>query len=342
MSGDYGNPVESSISEMPKINSLSQSEGVDDTHNTSGKDEVTPIVEIHFVDKDPTVFKTPDLNSYDENISSKIGTHIGRAGEMSISETISLYTEMFLMRSQMLSTDALPTAPPPIQMLLRSPEICYAGISDYESPKIRQLIDNFNIHYYTHSAFIINLSNPVTKRNPTSDVWIMGLLTKDLIETDKIGGRGVVVHVGKHCDMDPIVALNNMEYYTRKALDYATEECPLLLETAAGQGTELCVKIEDLSSFYDRFSQDEKKKFKICVDTCHVFAAGYDPLKFLKGWEQLHPGSIRLVHFNDSKCQIGAKKDRHSPYLEGGYIGFRKLMKVAQWCLERSIDMVTE
>lgn len=303
--------------------------------NNDGKSEVKlPMITIRIVDKDPTVFKTPNHTTYNHNISSQIGTNIRQVDGLTIYDIISLY----INKCQLKSSGIIP----PFQMFLRSPQSGISEITNSNFLLIDQLIKSYNLHYYTHSSFIINLSNPFTKKNPLSDAWIMSLLTNDLVDTRKIGGRGVVVHVGKYCKMDPNIALDKMEYYIRQSLKYATEECPLLLETAAGQGTELCVKFEELSNFYDRFDRDEKMKFKICVDTCHVFAAGYDPMKFLKTWYRDHPDSIQLVHFNDSLYQIGMKKDRHSPYLKGGYIGFRKLMKVAQWCLDHSIDMVTE
>ena len=232
---------------------------------------------------------------------------------------------------------------PRCQSYLRNPQTGVGSINDSEINLVKNVIIENNIRYYTHSPFIINLCNPFTKKNPTSDKWVMGLLREDLINTSKIGGKGVVVHVGKYLKKNQRVALDIMEKYIRQTLPYATEECPLLLETAAGQGTELCVSIEDMSDFYDRFNDDDRRVFKICIDTCHVFSAGYDPLFFVTKWNRLHPNSIRLVHFNDSQTEKGSKVDRHAYFLNGnGHIGTDKLMEVAKWCCYHDVDMVTE
>ena len=265
-------------------------------------------------------------------IIKKIGTHIARSeSRPSLSQCLTDF-----------SMDCGVNGNIPCQMFLRNPHRGSEGITDDDFDISRHVIEANDLRYYTHAAYIINLSKPTTKRNPNSDKWIMSLLTKDLDNTNRIGGKGVVVHIGKSLDMPVTEATDKMEFYIRQALEHATEQCPLLLETAAGQGTELCVSIEELSSFYGRFSENERKVFKICVDTCHIFSAGYDPLDFLIQWEQLHPNSIGLVHFNDSERSKGSRVDRHSYYLKGGFIGFERLMEVAAWCLEHDIDMVTE
>ena len=187
---------------------------------------ITPVTIRIIDDNDPTIFKTTDPKSYDPQISSKIGTHIRNDDTLTIYESISLHIAgcydqgetsggtSFFKREPGHSVEAeLPRGNQrfhsdnlegnivtPVLAFLRSPQSGSNGLSDIELSKIQRLIDDFKLHYYTHSLFIINLSRPFTKKNPTSDKWIMGLLTKDLIETRKIGGRGVVVHVRKHCD----------------------------------------------------------------------------------------------------------------------------------------------
>ena len=103
------------------------------------------------------------------------------------------------------------------------------------------------------------------------------------------------------------------------------------IRNPAGQGTEVLTDIDDFSDFYNKFNESQKNKVKICIDTCHVFACGYDPLEYLKKWNELQPDSIVLVHYNDSKCECGSKKDRHAPAGEG-YIGLEKLNSITEWC----------
>lgn len=273
------------------------------------------------------VWIDPNVFDLDQSVGPFIGSHICKLPNQSMYDCLSSFCEN---RKQ-----------PPCQMFLRSPMNGRVA-SSLDLSGVRDLIKHNKLRYYTHAPYIINLSNPTTKKNPTSDAWIMGLLTKDLIDTNSIGGKGVVVHVGKACKMNVNTAVDTMERYIRKALINATEKCPLLLETAAGQGTEICTSFDDLSSFYSRFDAADRKVFKICVDTCHIFSAGYDPLDFLEKWESIYPKSIGLVHFNDSKREKGARVDRHSYYTSGGFIGIKRLMEVATWCIKHDISIVTE
>jgi apurinic endonuclease APN1 len=229
------------------------------------------------------------------------------------------------------------------QMFLRNPRNGFGDVPN-ESDILASLkiIKDHQINYFTHSPYIINLSRPFTKKNPTCEKWVLGLLSKDLQTTNAIGGKGVVVHVGKSVDLDIDTALNKMESSIRTVLKDATENCPLLLETPAGEGTELCSTIEQLLSFYQRFSEDERKRFKICVDTCHVFASGYDPLEYMTKWNQQFPSTIALVHFNDSCKSKGSKVDLHKHYIDGGFIGYQKMVEISKWCRQYEIPMVVE
>ena len=137
------------------------------------------------------------------------------------------------------------------------------------------------------------------------------------------------------------LAIDNMFKNILQLLPHIDKTCPLLIETPAGQGTEVLTKIEEFSEFYSRFTKEQKEKVKICIDTCHVFACGYDPAEYLEKWNELQPDSIVLVHFNDSKCECGSKKDRHAPAGEG-FIGLEKLNYIIEWCATLNIPMVRE
>jgi len=115
----------------------------------------------------------------------------------------------------------------------------------------------------------------------------------------------------------------------------------LLLETSAGEGTDICTEIQDLGEFFYRFTPEERNHLGVCVDTCHVFSAGYDPLQYLIHWETHCPVRIGLIHFNDSKGIRGCCRDRHErPGF--GHIGLRRLCDVARWANQRNIPMVRE
>jgi deoxyribonuclease-4 len=123
-----------------------------------------------------------------------------------------------------------------------------------------------------------------------------------------------------------------------KAMDTATESCPILLETPAGQGTETLTTYDDFVSFVQSFAS---AKLRICVDTCHVFATGQNPLDYIKKMYTADPHLLKLVHFNDSATPCGSCLDRHA-FIGTGKIGYAALKEIADYCKERSIPMLVE
>jgi deoxyribonuclease-4 len=90
-----------------------------------------------------------------------------------------------------------------------------------------------------------------------------------------------------------------------------------------------------------RFTEEERTKLGLTVDSCHIWSAGYDPLTYMKQWVEKYPIPIRLVHFNDSKGPCGDHKDRHQ--IPGmGFLGMKKMIAIAEWCEENNIPMVVE
>ena len=129
-----------------------------------------------------------------------------------------------------------------------------------------------------------------------------------------------------------------MTTHLREILPLMTETCPLLLETPAGQGTEL------LAGRMDQFNDYcLSLGLGICIDTCHVFAAGIHPFDYVS--ETLtHPAwshMVRLVHLNDSVKPFGSHVDRHAPF-GGGLIGMTDLLNIAQMVNDAEIPMVNE
>ena len=109
------------------------------------------------------------------------------------------------------------------------------------------------------------------------------------------------------------------------------------LETPAGQGTETLKGEDEFIDFVESFGGDPR--LKVCLDTCHVFACGHEPLRFID--KLLRKGFLHLVHFNDSKEPCGSCKDRHA-FVGSGHIGTEKMSQIAQKCSESLIPMVIE
>ncbi len=177
---------------------------------------------------------------------------------------------------------------------------------------------------FIHTPYLVNLGSPTpsTYENSARSV------AHNLKRAVEIGAEGVVVHTGS------CVAAGSTEAAMRQVREgllpiletLGDDEAPwLLLEPTAGQGQSLCAGVEDLAAYLEAL--DFHPKAGICLDTCHVFAAGA-PLDEPGGAtatvdrivEIGGPGRLRLVHANDSMDVRGAFKDRHQK-IGQGHIG---------------------
>lgn len=278
------------------------------------------------------------------SIQSKVGTHIGtsiytetgKSKKITLSEALSQYVQNSLSKGRSVSC----------QMFLRPNRSGHSSsITADEIINMKEIISTFQVLFFTHAPYIINLSSTVTSKDPNNPAWVRNLLKSDLTITSEIGGRGVVVHTGTCTVLDTVIAeeeaLNNMEAAIRDVLSEATEFCPLLLETPCGEGREVITTPEDFMLFYSRFSEDERKRLKICVDTAHVYSAGYYPMDYIRRWVSKYPNSIALIHFNDSAKPFNSHVDRHAP-ISKGYIGFQELYEVAKWAMQHDIPLIIE
>lgn len=266
----------------------------------------------------PMLAMIPDYFLDSMELPREIGSHVGRDGTIA--------------NSLKYPHQSKPVAS--WQMFLRNPQSgkLAEGTPGQIAEAAKYIRDN-NIKYFTHAAYIINLSS--------SETYQQKYLNEDLAYTAALNGSGVVVHTGARVKRTTAVATDNMEQMVRNALDYATESCPLLLETPCGEGTEICTVVTELADFFRRFTPEERKKLGLCVDTCHVFASGVKPLDYMKMWVELSDVPIRLIHFNDSQGCQGCKVDRHEGY-HIGRIGKKRMIEVAEWALQRGIAMVRE
>ena len=205
--------------------------------------------------------------------------------------------------------------------------------------KTKNYVRDNKLRVYIHSIYFINLSR--CKEEFMDKAF--ACLIYELQIGKMLGFKGVVVHCGKALKLSKEEALDNMynnimEIYNTR---YISKSCPLLIETSAGQGTEVCWEIDCFKKFYNRFTNEEKKYIKICIDTCHVFVAGHNPYEYLQSWYISYPKSIVLVHYNDSKVERGSRKDRHA-YPGKGFIGEKNMKQIADWCIQKEIPMVIE
>ena len=261
-----------------------------------------------------TIESVPMASLQTIQLSYNIGNHIQRG--KNLAETI-----------QQLASFASP-----FQIFLGSSLSSKIHISDDELARTSQCMSSTRL--FVHSPYIINLCSEPGEKND----YGTNLLIKNLNYASAIGCKGVVVHVGKSTDKELGKALANMRTNVLKAIEHATPSCPILLETPAGQGTETLTTYDDFVSFVDSFKDP---RIAICVDTCHVFASGSQPLDYIRRLTSEKKELLQLVHFNDSATVCGSCVDRHA-YFGTGKIGLKTMVDIADHCKEQNYPMVIE
>jgi len=180
-----------------------------------------------------------------------------------------------------------------------------------------------DLEVYVHAPFLINLGSP------TEDTYKNSLAATEyaLKRAVDIGALGSVIHTGSAVKEDNVKqAWKQIHEGMMPILNKLSDDSPyLLLEPTAGQGQSLVKKLDDLENYLKAL--EYHPRVGICLDTCHVFAAGHDIS--LKGGmsatidllvEIAGIERFQLVHANDSMDVCGALKDRHQN-LGDGHIG---------------------
>ncbi|KAB8168645.1 deoxyribonuclease IV [Streptomyces sp. 3MP-14] len=191
---------------------------------------------------------------------------------------------------------------------------------------------------YVHAPYLINLGSHSAE---TAERSVLSL-RHSLLRARAIGALGVVVHTGSATGGRPReVALEQAGRLLRPLLaeldrlETAGGAVPrLLLEPTAGQGSSLCSVIADLGPYLAAL--EHHPRVGVCLDTCHVFAAGHDlaapggATAVLDELERVAgPGRLGLVHANDSKAGVGSHLDRHQNVGAGaiGEAAFAELLR---------------
>jgi len=221
----------------------------------------------------------------------------------------------------------------PYQIFLNGPQNSRISVKEDDVGKTAQYVEANNLNVFIHAPYILNLANEFKKGE-----WQYTLFQKYLETGASMKAKGVVIHVAKHTKQPYASAIDTMRKNLTEFLQYATPECPILLETPAGQGTET---LKDMNEFCEFVSGFLDKRIRVCLDTCHVFACGHDPITYLKKLTEEHPSLLKLVHYNDSQDCCGSCLDRHA-YIGTGKIGLYKMTEIAHFCKSHSIPMVVE
>ncbi len=178
-----------------------------------------------------------------------------------------------------------------------------------------------------HAPYIINLANP----DPEKRSFATAFLTKEIIRTHSLGVTQMVLHPGSAVGKDRPQAIK----WISEGLDIVFDntrnlKVKIALETMAGKGNEVGKTFEELREIINL--SKNKDRLSICLDTCHIFDAGYDIVSNYENVKNefdkiIGLDKISVIHVNDSKNILGSSKDRHEN-LGFGNIGFETLLKV--------------
>ena len=183
---------------------------------------------------------------------------------------------------------------------------------------------------FAHGTYLINLASS------DRGLWSKSgnAFVEELERCEELGLKFLITHPGSAGDKGETVAIRNMirglNDIHRRSRGFKTK---VLLETTAGQGTTVGWKFEHMAAIREGLKDPERIGF--CLDTCHIFAAGYD-IRTGAGYDGvmeeldriLGTKSILAFHLNDSKNELGSRVDRHEHIGKGsiGVEAFRCLM----------------
>jgi deoxyribonuclease-4 len=176
---------------------------------------------------------------------------------------------------------------------------------------------------FGHSGYLINLAGEPDSDNLKKSI---DSLVLELHRCDELEFPFLVLHPGAHLGRGEEEGLQQILRSLDIVFDRFQGKAKIALETTAGQGSTLGARMEHLQYLYDHCPQRESLVF--CLDTCHLFAAGYDLRTasavdaFVQHFSSLLPWNrVVCVHCNDSVGDLGSRKDRHA-LLGQGKIGW--------------------
>lgn len=181
-----------------------------------------------------------------------------------------------------------------------------------------------------HDSYLINLASPKEDILAKS----MAAFADEIHRCDMLGIPYLVTHPGAHTGSGVEAGIARFSQSLNEVFALMPDSSTMvLLETTAGQGTALGRSFEEIAAIID--GVEEKDRVGVCLDTCHIFAAGYDfrtPELYAETMNQFDRtiglDKLKVIHLNDSKNPLGSNKDRHDHIGDGeiGLEGFRQFV----------------
>ena len=198
--------------------------------------------------------------------------------------------------------------------------------SEKEVAEFQRIRDEYHFGpILAHAPYTMNLASA----KPEVYEFACEVIREDIKRMDALGIENIVFHPGSHTGIGTEAGIQNII----RGLDQAITEdqnITVLLETMSGKGTEIGLRFEELKAIREKVKYPEK--VGVCLDTCHVFSAGYDIVNRLDEVleefdEVLGLSLLRAIHLNDSMMPFASRKDRHAT-IGDGEIGLEALLNV--------------
>ena len=195
----------------------------------------------------------------------------------------------------------------------------------------RENLDRVGIkrrHVLPHDGYLINLGNPDPDKRRNS----VNAFLDEAHRVEQLGLQLLNFHPGSHLNkISEEHCIDLIATGIKQAIDQTTEVV-FVLEATAGQGSNIGYTFEQLAAIIERV--DARERMGVCLDTCHIYAAGYDIRdnyqKVMTHFNQvLGFDLLRGVHLNDSKSTLGQKLDRHNSLGEG-HLGWEVFGQIMQ------------
>ncbi len=234
------------------------------------------------------------------------GSHLSIAGGMT--NALAEARELHLQTVQVFTRNQQQWAAPPL-----APETTAAFRSQLADLGFDQVV--------AHDSYLINLATTDAELRQKS----IAAFTHELERCEQLAIKYLVTHMGAHGGNGETVGISNIITALRQILFRASGNTVICLETTAGQGTCLGYKFEHLADVMAGVG--ENSRLAVCLDTCHVLAAGYDITteagteKMLAEFDRvIGLKYLRVMHLNDSKKPLGSRVDRHT-HIGHGHVG---------------------
>ncbi|MCE9677992.1 deoxyribonuclease IV [Shewanella sp. AS1] len=220
-----------------------------------------------------------------------------------------------------------------------------APLCEKQIESFKQHCDEANIGHNAilpHDSYLINLGHPDDAQLSRSREAFL----EEMQRCEQMGLSLLNFHPGSHLKQISIdECLKRISESINWALD-KTQGVTAVIENTAGQGSNLGHSFEQLAQIIDKV--EDKSRVGICIDTCHMFAAGYDltseaacEQSFALFDKQVGYQYLKAMHLNDSKTPLNSRVDRHHS-LGAGYIGQAAFSFIMQLPATRGIPLILE